>query len=105
MLTLMKTEDIFKGWRPGDRDWGWLEEENHLYTTQKQRMEDLRDIVLMLGFSFADEYSPIKLGSDARIKNGHHRLVLAMDLKPKTLVVDMDLTRSRTYFPQELPYG
>jgi len=80
---------IMNNWRPGSHDWDWEDERLDLLTRDWVRTGKLRDTIRERGFGFADATSPIKLGNDGRIWNGHHRLILGLEFRPDTLWVDV----------------
>lgn len=57
----MKVIDIIKNYRPGSRDWNWVDEFDEI----EERL-----------FS-----QPILLGTDGRVLDGHHRIRLAVAVK------------------------
>ena len=49
------------------------------------------------GIAFADDYAPVMLGSDGRVWDGHHRIVLAIEQRIPSLMVEV-VTRPGTQF-------
>lgn len=76
-------------WRPGSRgdDWTWADEYHDLVgdpVTQR-----IRERVDSEGIDFADGFAPVLLGSDGRVWDGHHRIVLAIERRMSHLMVDI----------------
>lgn len=84
-------EEVLLRWRPGSRDWGWAEEFYHLLNDpqQKETTAAVRLRVIEEGVGFIDGISPILLGSDGRVWDGHHRLCVARELGIETVWVDV----------------
>lgn len=81
-LTRMPLQTLVRGWRPGTVRKTWVEEAEYLKTADMDRTNQLREAVKYYnGFTFADLTSPIKLGNDGRVWNGHHRIILALELE------------------------
>jgi hypothetical protein len=91
MPTLIKKHlsEIMRNWTPGNssdrRTWG--EEAAYLWHEDTERMSKMVDLVFEKGIDFADKTSPIKLGNNGRVYNGHHRLVIAKEQGVKWLWV------------------
>lgn len=73
----MLVADVLDNWRPGSHDWGWPEERQDL--TDDPVTEAVRRRVDAEGIGFIDDVAPILLGSDGRVWDGHHRLIIAME--------------------------
>ena len=74
-------------WRPGSADWSWAEE-----------CSDLRDDPVTIavrtrvdreGIGFADHHSPVLLGTDGRVWDGHHRICIALERGIPSLLVEL----------------
>lgn len=64
-------------WRPGSADWTWADEYADLINdVVTQRIGDRIDAE---GIGFVDHITPVLLGSDGRVWDGHHRIVLAIE--------------------------
>lgn len=77
MTTSIPLSDLLARWKPGSYDWTWQQEYANLIdhpVTQR-----IRERVDVEGFGFIDDHSPILLGSDSRVWDGHHRIVIAME--------------------------
>lgn len=87
MITSLSVEEITALWRPGSHDWPWSAEYDDLANDPvTQAIEERVD---KEGIGFADDIAPILLGSDGRVWDGHHRIVIAMKRGIKTLNVDI----------------
>lgn len=75
-LTRMPLRRILAEWRPGSHDWSWDDEYADLVDDDVTRQIEER--VLDEGIGFTDHIAPVLLGSDGRVWDGHHRIVLAM---------------------------
>lgn len=75
-LTRMPLRRILAEWRPGSHDWSWDDEYADLVDDDVTRRIEER--VLDEGIGFTDHIAPVLLGSDGRVWDGHHRIVLAM---------------------------
>jgi len=64
-------------WRPGSQDWTWAEEYADLIGDPAT--ERIRERVRGEGIDFADQFAPVLLGSDGRVWDGHHRIVIALE--------------------------
>ena len=87
MLTRKPLAQILAFWRPGSHDWSWAEEYADLIDHPVTAA--VRKRVLADGFGFSDEIAPILLGSDGRIWDGHHRIVLAIEGGEHELTVEV----------------
>ena len=85
-LRKMPLATILTFWRPGSYDWSWAEEfddlQNHSATPAIRRR------VREEGIGFADDHSPVLLGNDGRVWDGHHRIVIAIDEDITHLMVE-----------------
>ncbi|QIG59011.1 ParB-like nuclease domain protein [Microbacterium phage Fransoyer] len=75
-LVLKPVAQIIAFWRPGSGDWSWAEEMARL--ADDPRTHDVAARVRAEGFGFVDDISPVLLGSDGRVWDGHHRICLAI---------------------------
>lgn len=75
-LAQMPVSQIVAFWRPGSHDWPWADEYADLIDTDVTAAVEQR--VLTEGFGFADDFAPVLLGSDGRVWDGHHRIILAI---------------------------
>lgn len=64
-----------------------MDEKHDLSTRDRKRTDQLRHLILANGFSYADDAHPITLGNDGRVWDGHHRLILALELHPAYIFV------------------
>lgn len=82
----MSLAKILTFWRPGSYDWSWGEE----YADIMARPETaaIRSRVRSEGFGFLDYHSPVLLGSDGRVWDGHHRICLAIEADEPWLMVE-----------------
>lgn len=75
-------------WRPGSRsdNWTWADEYaeliDHPVTAAVHKRVDNE------GIDFADKFAPVLLGSDGRVWDGHHRIVIAIKLGLASLMVE-----------------
>ena len=76
VLTEVPLAGLIAIWRPGSGDWDWVTEYTSLVDLPVTEAIEKR--VLNEGIGFADEHSPIMLGSDGRVWDGHHRIILAI---------------------------
>lgn len=90
-LTKMRLTDILAGWKPDSYalDKSWADEHFYLSTQDQVKTFEIRELILQKGFGFDDLKKPIKLGNNGVVWDGHHRLVIAMELKPEFLWVDI----------------
>lgn len=88
-LEKISLKELLTTWRPGSHDWSWAKEQQDLLTRDAEKTAIIRQRVLMDGFNFANLHSPILLGSDGRVWDGHHRIILAMEYEPDFLWVDI----------------
>lgn len=88
MVTLVRKPlaQIVTFWRPGSHDWTWAEEYVDLIDSDVTAR--IRDRIERDGFGFADDTSPVTLGPDGRVWDGHHRIVLAIEDGAHDLMVD-----------------
>lgn len=86
-LTRMPLSRILAEWRPGSHDWSWDDEYADLVGDDVTRRIEER--VLGGGIGFIDHIAPVLLGSDGRVWDGHHRIVLAMKHGITELRVDV----------------
>jgi ParB-like chromosome segregation protein Spo0J len=73
MFATMNPFDVIANYKDGD-EVGWEQEFALLYRIHKDKLDELRDSILAEGM-----HSAIWLGSDGRIWNGHHRLLIAIE--------------------------
>lgn len=71
-------DEIVRWWKPGSGDWDWAEESRRLM--QRPETYAIIDRIRDEGIGFADDLQPIMLGSDGRVWDGHHRIVIALHL-------------------------
>lgn len=107
VMTEIPLEEILKKWRPGSYDWAWQQEFDDLKDSPVTKEIEAR--VDKEGISFVDCISPVLLGSDGRVWDGHHRIVIAMKRGITTLNVEIvsveqralgELTPKRDYGAQ-----
>lgn len=89
MLVRMTLGDIMSGWRPGSASWDWEAEQEDLWTRHRDVTEAVERRVLDEGVDFADDHSPVLLGNDGRVWDGHHRICIAAKHKIPALMVDV----------------
>ena len=77
VLVRMPVESIVTNWRVGSAEWSWDEERADL--SNDPVTAAVRHRVLTEGIGFADAYAPVLLGSDGRVWDGHHRIVIALE--------------------------
>jgi hypothetical protein len=77
VLERMLVADVLDNWVPGSYDWGWPEERADL--TDDPVTAAVRARVDAEGIGFHDHIAPILLGSDGRVWDGHHRLIIALE--------------------------
>lgn len=97
----MSLEDVLTGWRPGshdtadtpdgaNREWTWRDEAVDLFGRDHERTAGVLERVALEGINFGSEYgADICLGSDGRVWDGHHRIVIAIALQIPYLLVDV----------------
>ena len=87
--TLVSTpvSHIVTFWQPGSHDWTWADEYADLIGDPVT--ERVRERVNSEGIAFADDYAPVMLGSDGRVWDGHHRIVLAIEQRIPSLMVEV----------------
>ncbi|MFA5387339.1 MAG: hypothetical protein WC322_02995 [Candidatus Paceibacterota bacterium] len=84
MLVQMAVGELTERWRPGSADWGWASEAADILDTPTTAA--VRERVAEEGYGFADDFGPVLLGSDGRVWDGHHRICLALEQGPETLL-------------------
>jgi hypothetical protein len=109
MIGLMpaRVVDVMAKWRPATHDtsddpsganleWTWADEVHDVYTRicvccdkPGHYQQQIVELVKTRGINFADEYSPISLGTDGRVWDGHHRLIAAMVLGIESVRVEV----------------
>lgn len=101
MMVSMPLDQILRLWRPGSHDtadgpeganleWTWSHEAHDLLTRDRERTAAIADRVLAEGIDYANAYgAEITLGSDGRVWDGHHRLVVARAMGIERLTVDV----------------
>lgn len=67
---------LMAGWRPGSHgdDWTWDDERRDLYESAGHRSRTLAVEASILAEGVRE---PVLLGSDGRVWDGHHRVVIA----------------------------
>jgi hypothetical protein len=87
--TLVSTpvSHIVTFWQPGSHDWTWADEYADLIGDPVT--ERVRERVNSEGIAFADDYAPVMLGSDGLVWDGHHRIVLAIEQRIPSLMVEV----------------
>jgi hypothetical protein len=80
----LSLDTILANWKPGSFDdpWTWGQEHEWLWCHQKKKMKDLTKSISTHGIK-----TPIILGDDGRVWDGHHRICIAIDLKIETLKI------------------
>jgi len=73
MFAAMNPLDVIATYKDGD-EVGWEQEFALLYQTHTDKLDELRGSILAEGM-----HTPIWLGSDGRIWDGHHRLLIAVE--------------------------
>lgn len=87
VLTSTPLASIVAFWRPGSHDWSWAEEYADLIADPVTQR--VRERVDSEGIGFADEFAPVMLGSDGRVWDGHHRIVIALERCISSLMVEV----------------
>lgn len=87
VLVNMRVEDILRHWRPGSAEWAWDEEYADLIDDPVT--DRVRERIDAEGFGFDDHLAPVLLGSDGRVWDGHHRIVIAMERGREHLMVEV----------------
>lgn len=87
-LVNLPIAQVITFWRPGSHDWTWKDEYVDLHLHHSRRLQAIRRRVIEDGFKFLDHVSPILLGSDGRVWDGHHRICLAIELGEPFLNVE-----------------
>jgi hypothetical protein len=79
VLKRMAVHQIVDNWRPGSQgsDWTWADERRDLQ--DDPATERIRQRVDAEGIGFIDYVTPILLGNDCRVWDGHHRLIIALE--------------------------
>ena len=80
---------ILTFWRPGSHDDGWTWEDEYASLVSHPVTEKVRDRIHGEGIGFADDFAPVLLGSDGRVWDGHHRIVIAIQEAIPTLMVEI----------------
>lgn len=103
VLVSMPLSHILTFWRPGSGDWPWFEEYTNLIGAPVT--DAVRARVNAEGFGFHDHIAPVLLGSDHRVWDGHHRIVLAIQQAVPSLMVEFagDDLRPRQTPPPATP--
>lgn len=78
------TSRVVSCFRPGSRDWTWEDERDDLLYNDFGRLAHIAQSLLSEG-----QWDPITIGSDGRVWDGHHRIVVAMVLGIPELLVDL----------------
>lgn len=86
VLVSVPLSHILTFWRPGSGDWSWFEEYTRLIGDPVTAA--VRDRVNAEGLGFHDDIAPVLLGSDFRVWDGHHRIILAIQLAASSLMVE-----------------
>jgi hypothetical protein len=97
VLVSVPLSHILTFWRPGSGDWSWSEEYTKLIGAPVTDAVCAR--VNAEGFGFHDHIAPVLLGSDNRVWDGHHRIILAIQQAVPSLMVEFagdDLRPQRT---------
>lgn len=102
-LVRMAVDDVLARWRPGSHDtaddpgganlaWTWAHEFYDLLNNpeQRDRTAAVRLRVVEEGIGFVDGVTPIQLGNDGRVWDGHHRLCVARELGIEHVLVQVD---------------
>ena len=80
-------------WRPGSGDWSWADEYADLMDGEgKEVTERILARVDSEGIDFADSFAPVSLGTDGRIWDGHHRIVIAIQRGIHSLMCEVATT-------------
>ena len=90
VLVRKSLAQILAFWRPGSHDWTWADEYRDLIS--EPVTDRIRQRVASEGIGFADDFAPVLLGSDGRVWDGHHRIVLAIEQGVSFLNVEMAAT-------------
>lgn len=74
-MTTLKLKKLLSSYRPGsgDDNWTWGDEAGDLLNREPDYMKQLKDDICKDGIK-----EPILLGTDKRIWDGHHRIVVAI---------------------------
>lgn len=90
-LVKISLDALMVNWRPGSHDtadgpeganlaWTWADEARDLFTRDRDKTLAILDLVVQSGPGFIDYVSPILLGDDGRVWDGHHRIIIARAL-------------------------
>jgi hypothetical protein len=71
-MVVLRRSHILQLWIPGSRNWSWTEEFNDILAKDYQRVIELCTDISINGI-----LEPIILGSDHRVWEGHHRLLVS----------------------------
>lgn len=74
-------------WRPGSKDWSWAEE--YADVMARPETKAIYERVDSEGIDFADHVTPVLLGSDWRVWDGHHRICIAIQRGYPNLMVEI----------------
>lgn len=86
VLVSVPLSHILTFWRPGSSDWSWSDEYTDLIGQAVTAA--VRARVNSEGFGFHDHFAPVLLGSDNRVWDGHHRIILAIEQAVPSLMVE-----------------
>lgn len=87
LLVRTSLAKILTFWVPGSHDWTWAEEYRDLIDDPVTAR--VRARVDAEGIGFSDHAAPVLLGSDGRVWDGHHRIVIAIDTEISHLMVEL----------------
>lgn len=86
---LMTADQIMRAWRPGSTEWSWEDEatdlDSHICPCCGERghyQASLQENISIHGI-----HTPVHLGNDGRVWDGHHRIVAAKRLDVPVPVV------------------
>ena len=74
-VLVMSIEEVLRNYVPGSHDWSWEEEFEDLKTRDFDYLQELLVDILTHG-----QREPILLGNDGRVWEGHHRILVLLDL-------------------------
>ncbi|MCS6570346.1 hypothetical protein NYQ35_16185 [Curtobacterium flaccumfaciens pv. flaccumfaciens] len=80
---------ILAFWRPGSHDWSWADEYADLMGRDRAKTDAVQERVAAEGYGFLDYVSPVLLGNDGRVWDGHHRICLAIKEAVPSLMVEL----------------
>ncbi len=83
----MPLAQIITFWRPGSADWSWADEYRDLISSPGTAL--MSELVESEGIGFADDLTPILLGIDGRVWDGHHRICIAIRDGIDSLMVEV----------------